>query len=306
MALHEALTYKDWDRADMLITDRIARGDLLNEIFLGQLPLHVAVAKGAPTHLVERLLASYPEGAETAGENGRLPLHDAAASGGNAIAIFDMLLTAFPDSARAVDASGRSAMHFAVSGALETQSSPEIIALLHSHNPDAAMMADEKGCLPLHLAAGDGSLATINCLLEIAPQSISVVDQQQKTPLHWASFKDSAPEVLLQLLAAYPAACLAADTRGQIPLHLVSRARTKNALAKAAALLEACPASVHYHQKDGKDALTLAVGAGSRNARMSEQLRRWICASRTCNSHVVRRRTLKIICARSHLIKLCV
>jgi hypothetical protein len=41
----------------------------------GDLPLHIAVACGAPHTLMRAILASYPEGAKTADARGNLPLH---------------------------------------------------------------------------------------------------------------------------------------------------------------------------------------------------------------------------------------
>ena len=49
MALHEALMYKDFERARMIMADRKQRKGVgfASEEFMGRLPLHVAVAATA-------------------------------------------------------------------------------------------------------------------------------------------------------------------------------------------------------------------------------------------------------------------
>jgi hypothetical protein len=59
--------------------------------------------------------------------------------------------------------------------------------LLLARAPAAAGLADEKGCLPLHAAAGFGTVVSrLQQLLALHPAALAHRDGTGKLPLHWA------------------------------------------------------------------------------------------------------------------------
>eukprot|EP01050_Picozoa_sp_SAG11_P023368 SAG11_NODE_4675_length_1811_cov_2.134930_2_plen_142_part_00 len=99
MALHEALSYKDWDRASTIVDERLAIPDAarpLDETFGGKLPIHLACEHGAPAALVAKLLQAHTASVtQPAEESGKLPLHFAVGEGSECpLATVQVLLTA--------------------------------------------------------------------------------------------------------------------------------------------------------------------------------------------------------------------
>ena len=89
MALHEALSYKDWERALTVIDDRVANpggsdGETpgLDEIFGGKPALHVACEFGAPANVVSKLVVNMEGVCSMPDEESAwLPLHFAVGTG---------------------------------------------------------------------------------------------------------------------------------------------------------------------------------------------------------------------------------
>ena len=163
MALHEALNYKDWDRANSIVDERLASPDAdrpLDETFGGKLPIHLACEHGAPASLVGKLIAAHPACVvQPAEETGKLPLHFAVGEGPECpLATVQLLLAALRDlpgdadsDSCMVDATGRTPLHAAVrTGAGGRRLvHPEVFDLLLGYAPGAAAAADSKGLLPL-------------------------------------------------------------------------------------------------------------------------------------------------------------
>ena len=91
----------------------------------------------------------------------------------------------------------------------------------------AAIVADEKGRLPIHFAAAYGtSTLALEALVEIFPRSANIKENLGRTPLHYVmanAHNDASPRVLkffLNYVVESPAGN--ADDEGNIPLHLMS------------------------------------------------------------------------------------
>jgi ankyrin repeat protein len=249
MALHEALSYSDWERALHVIQDRLANPDAdvpgLDEVFGGKLALHVACENGAPVTVVEKLMAAVPDSTSVPAEPcGRLPLHFAVGAGVAApTECVELLLKEFgSQGGLAVDENGRTPLHLACTNA--ELCLPEAFDLLLTYAPAATAAVDRRGCTPLHLAAGDGTITQVQRLLAAAPQAVDTADGTNKLPIHWAAMKESPTQVTELLLTTNPTSISQLDKNGKAPLHLIAKNNSKIALEKAEMLLKACPASV--------------------------------------------------------------
>ncbi|UKZ77698.1 hypothetical protein TrVFT333_005422 [Trichoderma virens FT-333] len=98
------------------------------------------------------------------------------------------------------DGSGRTALHFAASNC------PQLIRSLMDQNNDAAIMADQDGCNPLHIAIKYGSRDGIMILFEAYrrltcfSQIVSANDNDGKTALHYAAER-GFEDITRQLIA---------------------------------------------------------------------------------------------------------
>ena len=129
-----------------------------------------------------------------------------------------------------------------------------MLRLLLEAAPAAALRADTKGRLPLHVAANWGSAEQLRLLLEAAPAAALTGDAAGQVPLHVAAEWGRTNTVRL-LLDAAPAAALTADAARRLPLH----AATESGCAKAVRLLvEAAPAAARK-ETDGGLPLEIAL-----------------------------------------------
>lgn len=192
MALHEALSYGDWERAMHVIDDRLENSNEdvpgLDEVFGGKTALHLACETGAPSTIVSKLMTAVPTSSRICAEPcGRLPLHFAVGAGTAAPldAIEILLQDHGSEGGLAVDSSERTPLHLACTNA--ELCLPEAFDLLLSYAPAAATAVDRRGCTPLHLAAGDGTITQVQRLLAVAPQT---VDAAVRVPLSCTYYPD--------------------------------------------------------------------------------------------------------------------
>jgi len=97
----------------------------------------------------------------------------------------------------------------------------QIIQAILDRNPEAAMVPDVNGCLPIHLLldSDDEAHPVIKRLIDASPESLLLAEQaQSRTPLHMAVSKfmvDSAQD----MIELCPQGILLQDRNGQTPLH---------------------------------------------------------------------------------------
>ena len=156
----------------------------------------------------------------------------------------ELLLESHPGGVREQTTDGRLPLHVAV-----TKSAPIVVSRLLHAWPQAAMVPDVHGCLPLHYAANCRKMdlpfrqpikatgempEVVRMLLAAGPRAAAHPNDAGQLPLHSALFGQPSemrdrddPDVnasVLLLLRAYPAAVRLADHAGDYPLHLAARA----------------------------------------------------------------------------------
>ena len=85
-----------------------------------------------------------------------------------------------------------------------------------------------------------------------------------------------AGDVTARLVQAAPTSVRAVDYRGNTPLHLSARGRSRTVVDKTISLLESCPAAVLWrNHTEGLNPLELAKASGYRSGRVASLLERW-------------------------------
>nr|XP_028953712.1 protein ACCELERATED CELL DEATH 6-like [Malus domestica] len=81
-----------------------------------------------------------------------------------------------------------------------------------------AKAADERGCIPLHMAADFGYFSMVNQLLECDKSTAYVADNDGRTALHFAA-SDGHLDIMKELLTHCPDCCELVDNKCQNVLH---------------------------------------------------------------------------------------
>ena len=121
----------------------------------------------------------------------------------------------------------------------------QLVSLLQY--PEAALMPNKKGKIPLHFAAREGHTEMVRFLLKSDPGTSAVPSKKNKLALHFAAGEGHETIVRL-LLELYPQGCLAASSKGKLPLHLAAR---WGHLEVARALLQLYPDSIRTLDSEG-------------------------------------------------------
>lgn len=108
--------------------------------------------------------------------------------------------------------------------ACERQDTEAILVRCKTH-PQEAVMADEKGSTPLHIACWRNlPLPVIQALIEAFPQAVSHQDVHGDTPLHVAlTNPETCAQVVRALIQACPTVVSIANKEGLQPLHEACR-----------------------------------------------------------------------------------
>lgn len=170
----------------------------------GACPIHLA-AKYHP-NLALILAKAYPEMGDQVDKNGRTVLHLTLCH--KHFEAFAALFEALPNSREAIDAKGSNVLHYAI--LLGDQPS---IGVIQTQAPSLAMQPDQKGNLPIHLAAKKGNTAIFLAALgdHDLQRMLSTQDAEGNTPLHLATEREHTaivyfiltrnPTVVTKLLA---------------------------------------------------------------------------------------------------------
>jgi hypothetical protein len=154
--LYVLILSRDWDRASDYVLrypkEAGKRDDI--EIPGGQgktnlvLPIHVALANGAPLYFLQNLLHAHPKGISDAeSATRRLPLHIAALED-TPVETFQFLLMAYVEAVRRADIYGSTPMHHAV-----YRANKPVIGRMLFQDRECATVTDKEGNTPLHLAS---------------------------------------------------------------------------------------------------------------------------------------------------------
>ena len=145
---------------------------------------------------------SHPREASTWHNSHLLPIHRACElnppSGGTASKLIRVLLKAFPDGASSADDNGRLPLHFAC----WKRANVEVVEALLVGYKESAQARDVHGRLALHVACEFGaSEEVVKLLVRSFPASIYVADLFQRTPLKiTSSTKYSHKEQIMNIL----------------------------------------------------------------------------------------------------------
>jgi Ankyrin repeats (3 copies) len=147
----------------------------------GELPLHKAVASGAPLELVELLVRKWEPALNEREGAGRLPLHCAAGLNGPA-EVIQYLVDQSPRALQERDNDGRLPLHRAV-----LFQPVEGVRILGDDWERALLERDDGGYLPLHLAVPEnGRVDVISYLVNKCPRAPRERDADGYIPLHSA------------------------------------------------------------------------------------------------------------------------
>ena len=227
----------------------------------GRFPLHLAAKNRAPLEAVRALLEAHPEALLEGDLHMILPLHYAA-SGQASLEVVALLLEGRGREAAATKSLfDRLPLHLAA----ETMASPGVVRALMDANPEALLQGAVSGSLPLHLhLAAPGVAASpgvVALLLEGRGREAALKkDTFGRLPLHLAAEWRAPAGVVRALLELNPAALLAADRRGSLPLHLHCGAVGEASAEVLAALLEGRGREAAA-ARDGRGRLALHLAA---------------------------------------------
>eukprot|EP01094_Clydonella_sp_ATCC50884_P018071 TRINITY_DN3277_c0_g1_i5.p1 TRINITY_DN3277_c0_g1~~TRINITY_DN3277_c0_g1_i5.p1 ORF type:complete len:662 (+),score=132.79 TRINITY_DN3277_c0_g1_i5:69-2054(+) len=165
-------------------------------------------------------------GVKTADHDGRTPLHHAAAIGRKDM--FEYLNSLGGGYIPDADNMGRTLLHVAAERFQGSAGTFGVIfqqLVKNSSASEVLSQRDNKGCTPLHLAAGCGSVAIIEFIIQEAGDSvIDIVDAKDKlnrTPLHFAAKQFEVNGA--RLLVDAGASVAVADKRGYTIAHMAAQ-----------------------------------------------------------------------------------
>ena len=170
--------------------------------------------------IVQNILQKHPEVASIPDNDGKLPLHSIAEFGedwdNNVQSIYD----AYPEAMR--EPSECLPLHLV---ACNSDAKPRLIETIVEFYPEAASIANRRGCLALHLACESGKLwkGGLESIYNAYPDAIQAVEEndRQWTPLHCVvSNPHVSVSVLEQVLNLQMDAAHSVDSKGRTPFHL--------------------------------------------------------------------------------------
>ncbi|XP_075245472.1 uncharacterized protein LOC142339358 isoform X2 [Convolutriloba macropyga] len=158
------------------------------------------------------------------------------------------------------DGEGKTPLHWAINS--KHQHSCSIVQCLVDHMPSVVNWQDHDGRTSLHLAVAEGSYNLVKTLIATDGCKLSCLDNQFRTPLHWAAVMDSpasAAAQIVTLLLHKDCDWTCSDSNGATPLHYAVQ---KNNAEIVRAFLE-FPELVDQADIEGRSAFMWAAGAGA-------------------------------------------
>lgn len=215
-------------------------GALQQRDFRGRLPLRVAASASSPVppEVVRYLVDKCPRALRERDDRGWLPLDDAIENGAP-VEVVRILIDGYPRALRGV-AHGRHPLCGAVKRS--SAASREVVQLLIDRGPHLLLTRDRAGELPLQAAVYGGRPAeVVQLLVDACPQALRERDGSGYTPVHVAARFDSLVDVdvVRCLVDACPGALLQRCNNGELPLHIAVRYWTRLELVQC--LVEGCP-----------------------------------------------------------------
>ena len=205
---------RDWEKVRRLVE----QGGNVNDVddtSYGSTALHFAAVYGNSD--ICSLLLSRGANVSQTDENGDTPLHDAAYF--HYVDICQLLVDHKAD-VTSVNNEGKTPLHIAVDRYLSD--SPTVCRPLITN--ESVNVADFLGNRPLHIAARNGNIQTVQLLVDCGAD-VNVLNGDGQTPLHTAAGgRKDCPE-LCSILLKHNAKIDAVDKDGNQPLHLACKRR---------------------------------------------------------------------------------
>lgn len=170
----------------------------------GDLPLHYAARYSESIEMIRFLLQANPSATKVKGEGNLVPLQCALYNESeHRLPIVKCLLEVDPGAAKIVNGDGDTALHLAV----DEECEKDILSHLIRAYPEAVMVQNDIGLLPLHCACYSKqpkrAKEAVDLLLSVNPDSAKVAAGTGHLPAHYAA-EFSTAEVLQAIVQAYP------------------------------------------------------------------------------------------------------
>lgn len=147
-----------------------------------------------------------------------------------------------------------------------------IVEALVRAAPEALLIQDFNGYLPLHHACENGAdAAIVRCLLDAEKQAASMLTRKSDTALSLACTANKSVETVRILLEANPAASLQPNDYGFLPIHCSCRAYQAQGLI-VRELLRVCPQAALKTTNGGESAMHLASSNASASVGILDML----------------------------------
>jgi ankyrin repeat protein len=239
----------------------------------GDLPLHAAIANGAPREAIQMLVERLPGSITERDPVGRLAIHVAATTAGpHQVDVIRYLVEAAPLSVRERTSRHREnsssqqeslPLHLALQGEVD----PAVVRCLLEQWPEAAREWAFT-FLPLHFAltARVPSAEAVQVLLDAYPEALRETDSEDATVLGWAARDGTiAPGLLRPLIDCWPEALRSGDIFGDLPIHGAVRVDPPS-LETLGLLAERCPESLYFANDIGQCPIHVAIFQGNLGA----------------------------------------
>jgi ankyrin repeat protein len=223
----------------------------------GRLPLHVIICynKNVTLGMVQLLIDAYPDSLHHKSDSGHMPLHDLCGNEclehESILEILKLLIEKYPEALRhATREGGNLPLHLAA-----MKQSPDFCRLLIEAYPGSERLVNgNNGSLPLDIACEYNTVATVEYLYQLCPESINVKDSCGWLPIHSVIMgleKRSNPkdgiDVAKFLLGCNPDSL---SSTGETPLHIACSIKFVT-LGVFQLLLDAFPDSLRHESSNG-------------------------------------------------------
>ncbi len=172
--------------------------------------------------IIRFLLDYFPEAANDAADDGKLPLHYACDCLDVPLGVIQLLIDAAPDSVRSKDDGGNMPLHCLCNNSdLDEVRALEILKLLLKKCPESIRHAETETFLPIHIAAIRAkSPEFLSVMIEAYPGSERIAHHTGMLPIHFACRQKNSCTVEY-LYKLYPDA-IHHTTSGMYPIHVAA------------------------------------------------------------------------------------
>ena len=183
---------------------------------------HEACCNETVTEGILRLLLEYfPDAAGFIKKGGYTPLHWMCGNNNVTLGMVKLLIDAYPESLCRASNDGFMPLNYIChNGKIDKEIAVQILKFFLERCPEAVRHTTDNGNLPLHFAVANQSPEFCRILIEAYPGSEQMTGVQGILPFHWAIYNTVATVEYLYKL--YPESISMADTNGLYPIHYLT------------------------------------------------------------------------------------